>query len=206
MEATKRLLILGGTFNPIHSGHIKAAVELEKQYHPDGVLFIPTNLPPHKAVGADFVSGEHRLEMIRRAIQDRPGYQVSDMELRRGGKSYTVDTLTQLRQEYPGYQLYFVMGTDMLLSFESWREFRKIFSLCTLVAASREKEGRPVLEAEAQRLRQQYGAHIQVVDVDPVEVSSTQIRSRLRQGQPVTGWIPGPVEEYIVQQGLYREE
>ncbi len=199
----QRLMIIGGTFNPIHNGHLKAAVELEKMYHPDRLVFVPTGTPPHKRMGQNYVPGEMRLEMTRQALADFHNYRVSDVEVLRGGKSYTIDTLEHVRARWPGYHIYLVMGSDMLLTFEQWHRFREIFLLCTIVAASREKAGRQVLEQVAQRYREQYGADIDVVDVDPVEVSSTQVRDMLRAGKDVSHLIPPGALRYIKEHGLY---
>lgn len=202
----QRLMIIGGTFNPIHNGHLKAAVELEKMYHPDRLVFVPTGTPPHKRMGQDYVPGEMRLEMTRQALEGFCNYRVSDVEVLRGGKSYTIDTLEHVRTRWPGYHIYLVMGSDMLLTFEQWHRFQEIFPLCTIVAASREKAGRPILEQAAERYRQQYGADIDVVDVDPVEISSTQVRQMLRAGQDVSGLIPAGALRYIQQHGLYVDK
>lgn len=201
----ERIMILGGTFNPIHNGHLKLAREIEWQFSPCKVVFIPTGIPPHKEIKEQGVTGQDRLAMTKEAVKPFRNYLVSDMELKRQGKSYTVDTLRQLQQEHPGAQLHLVVGTDMLLTFEQWRDYRTIFELCTVVAAYREKKHRKALMEAAQRFEKIYGANIRVIEMEPVEISSTVIREMVKRGEDISPYVPYGVEQYIKAHGLYGQ-
>lgn len=200
------LAIYGGTFSPPHRGHRLAAETLLAGIHPDRLLVIPTNLPPHKVISyAD--SPLHRLEMTRLCFSDLPNTEVSDLEIRRTGKSYTIDTLEALTK--PNRDLYFLCGTDMLLTFEGWYRFKDIFRLTTLVFLRREQDPKlnEDVRAAVERYRRDYGARIIELPIDPIILSSTEVREAIRTGAPreqITEMIPEAVADYIDLHGLYR--
>ena len=146
-----RILLYGGSFNPPHLGHEDALRAAREALQPDKTLVIPAGIPPHKALAEGSPSAEDRLRMTELAFADAPGAQVTDLELRRQGKSYTVDTLRQLHARWPEAELCFLVGTDMLLYMEQWMSFREIFTLCTLAAMPREEGELPRLESFAPR-------------------------------------------------------
>ena len=157
--------ILGGTFNPPHLGHLHAAELAHDALRLDRVLFIPTNLPPHKALPANTASPEARCEMVRRLTADRPWAQLDTLEIDRGGASYTVDTLRALHGRGET-DLYLIVGTDMLLSFDrSWRAPDEIARLATLAVCARENEDWDALREKAAQLRETLGARIELVPV-----------------------------------------
>lgn len=197
-----RILLYGGSFNPPHWGHIRSARTAVATLEPDKTFMIPAAIPPHKRLAAGSPSLEQRLEMARLAADGIPGCEASDMELRRTGPSYTSDTLRQMRGSYPGAELVFLMGTDMLLSLESWHEPEVILSLASVAVFARETGRERDIGACAERLREKYGATVYVLEDEPVTVSSTRIRELLpqRQGRDL---LPDSVYEYIIRYRLY---
>lgn len=190
----QRLGVLGGTFDPIHTGHVLLAQFAAERLGLDRVLFIPAADPPHK--GRCAASAEDRWAMVELAIEGFPGFSTSRLELERPGKSYTIDTLRHLHQQHPEVQLYLIIGADNVAPFSTWHNPRGILELCTVVAGTRlspREEADPDLE---RRL-----VHI---DTPAVQFSSTQIRQRLSQGLPVRYLVPEKVEAYIRQRGLYQ--
>lgn len=197
--------IYGGTFSPIHNGHILAAREFARQMRLDKLLIIPTATPPHKNEDCH-INAEHRLKMCSIAFSDEDKITVSDIEVRRGGKSYTVHTLEELRECYPSDELFLLCGTDMILTFDRWYRFEDIFSMCCVVYERREND-RSLDEKIDEKIaffEEQYGAEIRHIDISPIEISSTQIRERVSRGDNVSEYIPEKVAQYIEEQGLYR--
>lgn len=193
-----RIAMFGGTFNPPHMGHVSAARACVRELSLDRLIFMPACLPPHKALPEETASPQQRLEMTRLAAEQVPGAEVSDIEARRGGRSYTVDTLAELRRLYPEAELWLVVGTDMLMTLENWRESERIMQLASVAAVAREHGERERLREKAAELAERYGARVRVIEAEAVPVSSTM----LRRGE---GWelLPADVAEYIRAQGLY---
>lgn len=173
-----RLLIYGGTFNPPHLGHADALSCAAEYLHADAVLVIPAGIPPHKALAEGSPEASERLRLCELAFE---GAEVSPMELRREGKSYTVDTLEHISAEKPGAELYFLIGTDMLLYMEQWHDFRKLFTLCTLAALPRAEGETDELARQAAHLRRTYGAKIEIIPKTPLPMDSTSLRAALPQ-------------------------
>lgn len=197
--------IYGGTFNPIHTGHIQAARHTARVLGLDRLYLIPAGLPPHKELSGDAAGAEHRLEMTRLAARDLGDTaQVLDLELCREGRSYTVDTLRQIRAWHPEDELYLLMGTDMFLTFQNWREPETITGICTLCVFSRSAaDTRELFRAQEERLAGALGARTVTVCLpEIVEISSTQLRARLSQGQG-REYLSPAVYGYILRHGLY---
>ena len=196
------ILVYGGSFNPPHLGHVRALEAAAGRLAPDRCLVIPAFLPPHKTMAEGSPEAAQRLELCRLAFADSAGAEVSDLELRREGPSYTVDTLRILRGENPGAGLYFLVGTDMLLYMEQWHEFREIFRLCTLAALPRNEGELPKLRRFAARLRESYGARVEVIPTPPLPMDSTTLRGELprRGGRDRLGEA---VYERIIRHRLY---
>ena len=198
-----RIGIYGGTFSPPHNGHVAAAKAFMEQMWLDILYVIPTATPPHKAVAAD-VTALDRLEMCRLAFDGIEGVMVSDLEIRRGGTSYTVDTLRELAGE--DRRLFFLCGTDMMLTLDRWRESQEIFRLCYPVYIRRERD--PILEgqivAKNQLYQEKYGRIVRRLMADVIELSSTEIRDRVKSGAEISDLVPTPVADYIKSNGLYR--
>ena len=197
-----RIAIYGGSFNPPHIGHAEAARAASKALEPDKFLIIPTNTPPHKELEANSPSPEQRLEFCRLAFGDIPGVEVSDMELRREGKSYTADTVDALLEQYPGAEICIVMGTDMFLSFRSWYRWQHMLETCTLAVLSREDFDRREIENFKAELEKENGAKVILIPHLPLPMSSTEIRERLRRGLGSDDLCQG-VYECIIRNGYY---
>ena len=200
-----RIGIFGGSFNPPHLGHILAVEEFREKLALDTVLLIPAAVPPHKKLSANTPPAALRLEMTRLAVRELPYALVSDIELRRGGTSYTADTLAALREEYPNDELFLLMGTDMLLSFSSWYHPERILSAATLAVAHRGKDRAEELAECAARLEQTYGGRVVTVENRCLPYSSTSVRAMLAFGCGESYLAPS-VMEYIRENGLYRRE
>ena len=194
--------IYGGTFDPPHIGHISAARQAGKAIDADKVLLIPAGIPPHKELHDSSASAEDRLQMVKLASRYIENAEVSDIELNRGGRSFTVDTLTELKKTYPEDELFLFIGTDMLMMFERWHRFEDIMKLCTLAVFSREDGGNAVITAEARRLMELYDCKIVIINNDEVEISSTEVRNTLaaRSGN---AYLTDEVYAYILRNGLY---
>lgn len=174
-----RIALYGGSFNPPHRGHIEAAETAARALTPDRFLIVPAGIPPHKALAPNSPSGGQRMALCRLAFSEIPGAEISDVELRREGKSYTCDTVRALRETYPEAELCLVIGTDMLLSFEEWHDFRALLADCTLAVLTRAEKDGAALREKAEQLRSDYGARIVLLPHEPVEASSAEIRALL---------------------------
>ncbi len=194
--------VYGGSFNPPHLGHVAAARSVYQWLRPDIFYIIPAGTPPHKAVAQDSPDGAARLHMCALAFGDIPGVTVSDMELRRQGKSYTVDTLEALRAARPGDELFLVIGSDMFLSFREWYRYRDILRLCTLAVLSREEDDAAELERFRLELEQSCGAAILMAPHEPLPMSSSDARLMLLRGRGAD-MLPEPVYSYITENRLY---
>jgi nicotinate-nucleotide adenylyltransferase len=197
-----KIAIMGGTFDPVHNGHIKAVEEVISHLSPELVLAIPNNIPPHK-VKLSGAGTSDRFEMLRLAFLNFEQVKVSDIELRRKGKSYTIDTLTELRRIYPISKFYLILGTDMLLTFEKWYRFKDILHSCTLVAMPRLQDDVEAIRKEAVRLNEKYQADVLIIPINPVEVSSTTVRRLAKQNEDLTSHVPLLVADYIKKTKLY---
>jgi nicotinate-nucleotide adenylyltransferase len=216
----QRIGILGGTFNPIHYGHLAAAEEIRTWLALDRVLFIPTNQPPHKDE-EDIPSAIQRLEMVRLAVSDNPHFMPSDIEIKRGGRSYTIDTIQALRQAYPGSELYFITGLDSFLDIQTWNQWDTLLGLCRFAVISRpgyrfadllkidflKKAGSEVDKLDRGELTHaviRSGAfNIYLARVPHYDLSSTDIRRRVKQGGSIKYFLPEPVETYIIKNEVY---
>ncbi len=187
--------IFGGTFNPVHNGHVLLAENFRKELKLDKILVIPTAVPPHKEAD-NIASGEDRIEMCRRAFGD--GAEISDVEISRGGRSYTVETLEILKDIYKDSELYLLVGSDMLLSFTRWYRWEDILSMCTLCATDRDNE-KTCRDAD-----KDFFERVIFCDFPKFVVSSSLIREKLLKNEDVSSLIPEKVEEYIKEKGLYN--
>ncbi len=223
-----RIGILGGTFNPIHTGHLVAAEEVGKDFDLDKILLIPTNLPPLKEHDG-VISSEHRLRMVSLAAESNPRLEPCDVEIRRGGVSYTVDTLKMLGEEYgPDTEFFFLIGQDAFRAIGSWRDAESLFSLTHFVVVRRptlsidevialleetittQTGGRNFIRTgfddrvAAEGLRvEPHGRQLWLKDIPYFDVSSSMIRKRLAEGRSIKYLVPEPVETYILEHLLY---
>lgn len=197
-----KILVYGGSFNPPHMGHVLAAKAALETLRPDLFLIVPACVPPHKELVEGSATTEQRLEMAELAFAGMEKTLVSDMEIVRGGKSYTADTLRFLLDKYPGAEITLLMGTDMLLSFESWREAAFIMSVAALGVFPRGEGESGLIGEKAARLREKYGARVSVIPAVPHPAASTDIRAELarRRGR---GLLSDGVYAYIIRRRLY---
>jgi nicotinate-nucleotide adenylyltransferase len=203
VKRARKIGILGGTFNPIHIGHLIIAQDAMEQLGLDRVKFIPSATPPHKRYEGNATAAE-RLAMVRLAIRGNPRFEVDDSEIRRGGTSYSVDTLTELRQRDPQAQFYFIIGADSLCELHQWRDVERLVRLCRFVTVPRSGfESRPVVDpkldaATRRRLRQH------VLRGHACDIASRDIRARVARGGSIRYLVPDAVLRYIERHKLYR--
>lgn len=198
----EQIAVYGGTFNPVHLGHLHLAAAAQEALGFDRLLFIPARIPPHKAA-ADLAPGAARMEMLRLAAAEIPNAQVSDIELKSKGKSYTVYTLEKLAALFPESQLTLLMGSDMLLTFDQWFRWRDILALARLAVLSREEDDLSLLQQKAAALAPE---RIRVIPAEPLPVSSTQIRRMIQDGEDPSALLPPAVAAYIAANGLYKKD
>lgn len=201
-EKIRRLALFGGTFDPIHNGHVHLAREFARRLRLDRVLLMPTYVPPHK-LKENMAPAADRLEMCRLAAQADPVLAVSDLEISRGGASFTADTLEALQGQYPDARLYLITGADMFLTLGTWWRFEDIASMAVLCAAPRDKSTMEELRAYAVQL-EKAGATCVIEDIPLMPLSSTDVRERLKAGRDAAKLVPPPVAAYIREKGLYR--
>lgn len=185
--------VFGGTFNPPHLGHLRLARAFDRLLDFDAIIVVPAFSPPHKTAPS-LASGEDRLAMCRLLFSGLPKAEVSDTELRRGGRSYTYDTLVALGGRFPGARLYLIVGSDMLNSFRQWHRYGDILALCTLCAARR--RGDDELDGSVEG--------VITADFEPLDISSTELRALAASGAELSPFAGADVANYINQKGLYR--
>ena len=223
-NTTQQIGILGGSFDPVHNGHLGLARAARSTFHLDRVLFVPAGIPPHKQ-NQPLTPSHHRLEMLRLALSGEPGFEISKVEIERGGVSYSVDTLDALQQKRPGAELSLIMGADTFQDIDTWKQFDRLLETCHVLVASR--PGVPLedvfadIEALFPKLPYVYQLsqpgdrkrvytceetrrRIALFAIPPEPVSSTEIRDALQRGKPVKKMLPPDVEGYIMTHRLYQ--
>lgn len=198
----KKIGIMGGTFNPIHFGHLFLAENAYEQLGLDKVWFIPSKNPPHKRKPED-ITEQQRIDMIQLAIQENPHFELSTLELEREGMTYTADTMKILREQNPNIAYYFIIGADSLFLMDQWYQPQVIFDNCTIAAANRDNADQSALEKQVQLLKKQFNANIILIDMPTVQVSSCNIRERVAARKSIRYYLPGSVREYIESKHLY---
>lgn len=191
-----RVGIMGGAFDPVHLGHLLAAEAAREQYGLEEVWFMPSHIPPHKHQAG--VSGKQRLEMVEAATRANPAFKPLDIELRRGGVSYTVDTIRELRREHPDLDLYFIIGADMVNYLPKWEGIEELTRMLKFIGLQRPGS---FLELDALPDHIQQAVHL--AEMPLVDISSSLVRKRLASGKSVRYMVPDEVHEYIVRSGLY---
>ncbi|MEG1125076.1 MAG: nicotinate (nicotinamide) nucleotide adenylyltransferase [Oscillospiraceae bacterium] len=197
----RNILLFGGTFDPVHNGHIALLQNAYNLVHPDLTLIIPSSLPPHK--DAAKTQAAMRMEMCKALANAVPNARVDDIELLRNGRSYTVDTVAQLCQQYKGARFYFCVGSDMLLYFSHWKSWQTLLAAVTLVVQSRQDADMRAVQKEALRLVG-LGGRILLAKEQPVEMSSTLLREMIYNNQDITNAVPPSVALLISQNNLYK--
>jgi len=216
--AEKKIGLFGGTFNPIHLGHLRGAQEIREAFGLQEVIFIPAAIPPHKAT-EEVIEARHRFEMVRLAIASNPFFSITDIELSRPEKSYSIDTIRYFRENHQN-DFSFILGGDAFVEIETWKEFQNLFSLCNFIVMTRpgfQKTSSPSLLPEALVPAFRYdevlkawihssGHTLHFKEITVLDISSTKIRELIERGDSVKYLVPAEVETYIQINGLYRPE
>ncbi len=210
--------IFGGTFDPIHWGHLRSAEEVGETYRLDRVYFIPASIPPHKP-GQTTTPAPDRLRMVRLAVAGNPRFAVSTVELARPGLSYSVDTIRQFAGKMQKRDaLYFIIGLDAFREIGTWKNYQEIFALCNFIVTSRpgSRESDPLkgtgvavkklfcYDLRRKNYRHRSGTRIYFIELTDIAISASEIRALVRQGKSIRYLVPSSVERYIMQRGLYR--
>ena len=199
----KKIGIMGGTFDPVHNGHLLIAENACEQLELDEVRFIPTGRSPHKQ-GKQITDGVHRLRMVELAIADNPAFVADERELRSDALSYSYLTLQQMHRDLPDDELYFIMGGDSLRDFKTWYHPEQICACAILVAAIRDECDRDHLMAYAEELKTLYSADVRLIETPNLSVASSELRRRVATGETIRYQVPEPVRAYIQDNRLYR--
>ena len=195
---------MGGTFNPIHIGHLILAETARTQYELDEILFIPSGKSYMKQQ-MDIPAGEVRATMTSLAIEDNPYFALSLIEIEREGNTYTFETLEELHQLYSNAELFFLVGADCLFTIERWYQPQRIFDNCTLLAANRNDVPQKELLEKKQFLENRFHAKVVLLDVPQIDISSTKVRDNVKQGKSIRYMVTNQVHDYILQNNYYRE-
>jgi nicotinate-nucleotide adenylyltransferase len=197
--------ILGGTFDPIHMGHLILGEIIRDSFKLDKILFIPSGNPPHKNAHK-ITDAKDRLNMVELAVQSNQFFEVSDIEIKRSGFTYTIDTLTELSNIYDGKAvLHMVTGADVIMDILLWKEPLKLLSMCSFISVYRPGYDEKKLIDEAARLKNEYNANIKIFKAPLIDLSSTEIRNRVKEDKTIKYLVPKAVEDYIIENGLYKE-
>ncbi|MFH1198955.1 MAG: nicotinate-nucleotide adenylyltransferase [Candidatus Omnitrophota bacterium] len=183
--------VLGGTFNPIHIGHLILAEEVREKLGLDKIIFVPACRPPHKD-GSDIIDAANRFEMIKTAIAKNNHFAVSDIETKRNGRSYTIDTLREFKKVYPQDELYFIIGSDLLKYLDDWKDLNEIIKMVKFIAATR--PGYPL---------EKIPSYISTIPIRAVDVSGFEIRQAIKEGKSFRYLVPESVFNYISKNKLY---
>ncbi len=202
-ETRKRMGILGGTFNPIHIGHLRMAECAREALDLDTVLIMPTGNSYMKNA-KNILSGEIRLKMVELSTDSNPWFKPSDLEIKRNGHTYTFETLEQLHSIYPNTEFYFIVGADCLFSIERWYKPERIFEQCTLLAANRNDVSVQEIFDKCDDLRNRFHAKIQLFDMPQMDISSSMIRNLKREGKSIRYYVAESVLDYINTNHLYE--
>lgn len=206
--------LYGGTFNPIHFGHLRTAEELYENFKLQQVVFIPAAIPPHK--DADILDPIHRLKMVNLATTGNPRFGQSEVEIHRSGKSYSIDTVKQLKEEFPDSDLAFIMGMDAFVEIDTWHKYKELFTVCDFIVTNRPGEkARGTMKAFPEGIRDQFkrkkgvfvhesGRVVHFAEVTGLDISATRIRGLVRKGRSVRYLLPRRVIEYIQENELYK--
>lgn len=202
MEQIRKIGIMGGTFNPIHNGHIALADAAYKAFSLDKILFMPSG---NSYMKQHVLDNSKRVSMVSKAIESISYFELSTIEVERFGNTYTSETLQQLTQQNPDVQYYFIMGADSLFHIEKWKDPEIIFQLSTLICMVRDDYNMADIKKKGAELAQR-GADILYLNMPKIDISSTDIRNRVKLHQSISELVPEKVEKYILQEHLYEKE
>lgn len=202
-EGRLQIGIMGGTFDPIHIGHLMLAERAYEQFQLEKILFLPSGNPPHKQQRPDGASDRDRLEMVRLAIADNPHFVLDEEEMDREGFTYTYETLQILRKLHPDTDYYFIIGADSLMAFHTWMRPDLIAQNCVLVVAVRDQIDTDTICARMDELRDRYQADIRLLGTPDVDIASSQLRAWCRENRSIRYYVPDSVRAYIETNRLY---
>jgi nicotinate-nucleotide adenylyltransferase len=202
MDKVKKIGIMGGTFDPIHNGHIKLALKAYESLNLDKVLFLPSGRSYMKK---NVLAADKRVAMVELAISKYPQFEISLIEVNKKGNSYTCETLSDLNAMYEDTEFYFIIGADSLFQIEKWYNPEKIFKLSKLVCTVRDEYDLATIKKKGIELSR-LGADIIYMDIPKIDISSTEIRAKVKRGLPVNDFVPQAVADYIIQERLYEED
>lgn len=197
---------MGGTFDPIHNGHLMLGEYARDLFKLDEVWFMPNGNPPHKETDSIETQTKHRVEMVRRAISDKKGFVLQLYEIERKDVNYSYLTMEHFKGAYPEHEFYFIIGADSLFSLECWVHPEKLVKTCIILAAYRDGKNTDEMEKQIAYLNQKYSADIRLLKTPNVDISSTEIRNRLKNGLSVEDMIPERVYEYIQENHLFTDD
>lgn len=195
-----RIGIMGGTFSPIHFGHLKLATTAYEEFNLDKVLFIPSG---NSYLKNDVLESRYRLEMTKLAVMDTPYFEVSAVEIDRGGNSYTYETLRELKDIYPESELFFIVGADSFFYMDKWKEPEEIFKNAVILVSVRDDSSIEELEKKRNFFVDEYNAVVKFLSMECIDISSTQIREMIKEGKSVDNMVPSNVIDYISENKLY---
>lgn len=204
MTEHRKIGIMGGTFDPIHIGHLILGEAAFRQFSLEEVRFMPAGNPPHKRNRKGRASDKERVDMVRLAISSNDHFSLSLIEMNADGYSYTYRTLEKLKAEHPDTDYYFIIGADSLFDFDTWREPQRIVNAGTLVVATRNQISPEAFEREIQKKRAKYGGNFLTLDTPNLDISSHRLREMIAGGESVRYYLPDPVIRYIEENGVYR--
>ena len=204
-EKKKRIGIMGGTFDPIHIGHLILGETAYHQFHLDKVLFMPAGNPPHKQVRENRATDSQRVDMVRLAIASNPHFTLSMEEMHREGYSYTYRTLERLKKRYPDTEYYFILGADSLYTFDEWKEPARILGACTILVGTRNHTSDEKLDRVIEHLEEKYHGQIEKLESLNIDISSKMIRSWIEKGRSLAYYVPDQVIEYIQKNNIYKD-
>lgn len=200
----RKIGIMGGTFDPIHTGHLLLAEWARSDAGLDEVWFVPTGQSYMKE-GQNVLPGKERLHMVRLAVEGNECLRDNDLEIRRDGYTYSYETMEQLRSLYPEDSFYFIEGADCLFTMENWKYPERLFASCTILAAMRGDVEPKQMEAKRIELMKRFGGNILLLPFLQLSISSSEIRKRVREGQSIRYMVPDSVAAYIKEKGFYNE-
>lgn len=201
-----KIAVMGGTFDPIHYGHLIAAETVRIKFGFDSIMFVPSCSPPHKK-GINISEEEHRYAMVQMATVTNPYFKVSRIELDRGGSTYTIDTIRQLKSIFScNTEIYFITGADAILEISTWKDVPELMSICKFIAVTRPGYDKDMLNDKVNELKRIYRGDVIITDIPSYAVSSTDIREKASKGKSIKYLVPESVECYIRKYNLYRKQ
>lgn len=199
----RKIGILGGTFDPIHNAHLLLGEAAREQFGLDRVIYIPNNLQ-HLKNRTEITPGDIRYQMVKMAISDNPYFTCSRIEIDKQEGTYTVDTINSLKLMYPGDELFLILGGDSIIGIDTWYKADELLRSCTILAAVREEDDLQALDKKRRELNTRFGADIRILTFNRLDISSTEIRQRVKTGRSVRYLMPDECIEFMCIKGLYR--